>query len=102
MDSITPQHMTFTAAERAILADTVARGFTVDTCADDGHEWAAVAPATIEHDRFSFDDPHTLALSIQLTPAASRRCVALASDGRTVLASGDDLAGVLSAAGIAA
>lgn len=90
------QSLTFTPAERAILAGFAAAGYALDTCAEDGHEWAALASAVVEHDRFSFDDPAALALlSIQLTVEPGRRCVALGPDGRRVLAAGEDLADVL-------
>ena len=90
--------LTFTAAERAALASLEVRGFSVETCADDGAEWAALIPSAVADDPFRLELPETHAATVQLTSEPGRRFVVLGPDGRRVMAAGDDLAAALTVA----
>ncbi len=74
-----------------------ARGFSVETCADDGDEWAALVPPEAPADPFRVDLPETHLATVQLTSEPGRRFVVLGSDGRRVLTASDDLGAALSA-----
>ena len=77
--------LTFTADERAVLAGLAAQGFDVETCAEDGDEWAAIVPA-------GRVDP---VASVQLTSEAGRRFVMIGADGRPTGRAGMDLGKLL-------
>lgn len=84
----------FTAADLAHLKTTarrmawrIGRPVTVQTCADDGDEWAVFLAAP-EIGEGHPDDLVPLR-SVQTTAQPGRRLVILAADGRRVLAAGE-------------
>lgn len=92
--------LVFTAADLAgldllahRLAASIGRPVTVETCADDGDQWAALLAAPDAGE----GHPDDLAprMSVQTARDPSRRLVILAADGRRVLAAGDDLAALV-------
>ena len=103
----------FTADDRTTLgamgdhlSRTMGRPVTVETCADDGPEWAALiaverrtgsrGPLPTVDRRQTFGDAHEgPVLSAQVTTEPGRRLVILSGDGRTVRAAGDDLAALV-------
>lgn len=102
----------FTTDDRAALtalgvhlARSLVRPVTVETCAEDGPEWAALVPVerrrgsrgalpTVDRRQTVSEAHDGPVMSMQVTTEPGRRLVLLAADGRTELAACDELGAV--------